>query len=316
MKNVESTFESNIKNVNNYNLHNYNPINISNKEDFCDINNIIIYGARGIGKYSQALKIIELYSKSKLKYERKLTFLFNKEEYKFPLSDIHVEVDFSLLGCASKILWHDIFINYIDIVLSKSEKNGFILCKNFDDIHIELHDVFFSYMSNYSEHLNIKFIILTENISFINNDILNRCSIINLSKPSKNDIIKCSKCNSNKNNIVYYHNEFHTKICDKIINYITNIENFNINTFRELLYELLIYNIRISTAIWYIIKEIFKTGTYNQHTSDIILKTVSFFHYYNNNYRPIYHLEKFFVNLINTIHGFKSIDENIEYNKK
>ena len=142
MKNVESTFESNIKNVNNYNLHNYNPINISYNH-FRDMNHIIIYGARGIGKYSQGLKIIELYSKSKLKYERKLTFLFNKEEYKFPLSDIHVEVDFSLLGCASKLLWHDIFTNYIDIVLSKSEKNGFILCKNFDDIHIELPDVFF-----------------------------------------------------------------------------------------------------------------------------------------------------------------------------
>ena len=54
---------------------------------------------------------------------------------------------------------------------------------------------FFSYMSNYNEHLNIKFIILTENISFINNDILNRCSIINLSKPSKSDVNKCLKTN-------------------------------------------------------------------------------------------------------------------------
>ena len=316
MKNVESVFESNIKNVNNYNLHSYNPINISNKEDFRDMNHIIIYGARGIGKYSQGLKIIELYSKSKLKYERKLTFLFNKEEYKFPLSDIHVEVDFSLLGCASKLLWHDIFTNYIDIVLSKSEKNGFILCKNFDDIHIELHDVFFSYMSNYNEHLNIKFIILTENISFINNDILNRCSIINLSKPSKSDVNKCLKTNYNENNIHYYNNDFHYKICDKIVEYITNVNDFNINHLRELLYELLIYNLRISTCIWYIIKETFKTGHYDEHITNVSLKTVSFFHYYNNNYRPIYHLENFFVYLITTIHGFKSINENIEHNKK
>tara|TARA_Y100000816_G_scaffold290091_1_gene277981 strand:+ start:563 stop:1480 length:918 start_codon:yes stop_codon:yes gene_type:complete len=305
MKNVESIFESHVKNVNNYNLHKYNPITSSTREDFSNIQNIIIYGARGIGKYSQALKIIELYSKSKLKYERKLTFLFNKEEYTFPLSDIHVEVDFSLLGCASKLLWHDIYNNYIDIVLSKPDKNGFILCKNFDDIHIELHDVFFSYISNYNEHLNIKFIILTENISFLNSDILNRCNIINLSRPSKSDVNKSIKLNINQNNIHYYNDDFHYKICDKIVNYIINLDTFNINNLRELLYELLIYNLRISTCIWYIMKEIFKTGNYDKHITEVSLKSVSFFHYYNNNYRPIYHLENFFVYLINTIHGFK-----------
>ena len=303
MNKVESSFENYTKNIKILNLHKYIPIN-DKSQSIDDINNIIIFGAKGIGKYSQALRIIEFFSKSKLKYERKFTFSFNKEEYTFPLSDIHIEVDFSMLGCASKLLWHDIFKNYVDIVLSSHNKKGFILCKNFDDIHIELHDVFFSYMSNYESHYNIKFIILTENISFINNDILNRCNIINLSKPSKNEVNKCDKINGAET-VSHYNNDYHIKTCDKIINYILDIDNFNINNFRELLYELLVYNLRISNCIWYIIQEIFKDDKYSKHITNVTLKSITFFHFYNNNYRPIYHLENFFVYLVNTIHEFE-----------
>ena len=72
MNKVESSFENHIKNVKILNLHKYVPIN-SESISIDEINNIIIFGAKGIGKYSQALKIIEFFSKSKLKYERKFT---------------------------------------------------------------------------------------------------------------------------------------------------------------------------------------------------------------------------------------------------
>jgi hypothetical protein len=39
-----------------------------------------------------------------------------------------------------------------------------------------------------------------------------------------------------------------------------------------------------------------------QHISDVMIKTYCFFQYYNNNYRPIYHLENYFLNLIKIIH--------------
>ena len=54
-----------------------------------------------------------------------------------------MEVDIGMLGCASKLLWHEVYKNYIDIILSKKDKTGIILCKNFDDIHIELNDIFY-----------------------------------------------------------------------------------------------------------------------------------------------------------------------------
>ena len=254
MKSLESTFENYIKNKNNYDLHEY-------VDNIDKLQNIIIYGARGIGKYTQALKILESFSKTKLKYERKFSIIYNKEEYTFPISDIHMEVDISMLGCTGKLLWHDIYNNYIDIILSTPSKTGVILCKNFDDVHIELYEVFYSYITNYDDKVNIYFIILSENISFINNEILSSCNVINMSKPSKNAITKANKMNlSSKNDmnslnvLQCYDDEFNAKICDKIINYILDIDNFKINEFRDLLYELLIYNLRISSCIWCILK--------------------------------------------------------------
>lgn len=299
MKLFESTFEDNLKGLNELDLHKYNDVSNIDK-----LNNIILYGAKGIGKYTQALKIIKKFSKSNLKYERKLSFVHNKEEYTFPLSDVHVEVDISMLGCISKQLWHEIYKNYFDVILSSKNKCGIILCKNFDDIHIELYDVFDSYMTNLNEHINIKFILLTENLSFINNEILNRCNLINLSKISKTDLQKINKLSTNKLLSMHcYDEDFHNKICDKIINYILNNKNININEFREMLYELLIYNLKISNCIWYIIKSIFSNEKYEEHITNVLIKSTTFFHYYNNNYRPIYHLENFFIYLINTING-------------
>jgi hypothetical protein len=303
MRVIESKFEDHLKNMDKVDLHKYNKIT--------DINNLIIYGPKGIGKYSQALKIIQNYSDSNLKYERKFFFQHNKEEYSLPLSDVHTEVDFAMLGCISKSLWHEIYKNYVDIILSKPNKSGIILCKNFDEIHIELYEIFSSYIDLFNEPYDIKFIIITENISFINNNILNKCDILNLSKSSKSLYQTCIKENNKNKNILhntFLHNydvDCHIKICNKIICYVLDIQKFDINEFRELLYELLIYNLKISSCIWYIIKVIFyEHKQYNVHLTDVLQKSIMFFHYYNNNYRPIYHLENFFMYIINKIHEF------------
>lgn len=296
MKLFDSTFEDKLKSLNELDLHKYNDVNNIEK-----LNNIILYGGKGIGKYTQALKIIKKFSKSNLKYERKFSFVHNKDEYTFPLSDIHVEVDISMLGCISKQLWHEFYKNYIDIVLSKDNKTGIILCKNFDEIHIELYDVFDSYMTNLNQYVNIKFILLTENLSFINNEILNRCNLINLSRISKTDIQKISRSKVNKLGLICYDEDFHNKICNKVIEYILTSKDYDLNELRELLYELLIYNLKISSCVWYIIRNIFSNKKYENYITDILIKSTTFLHYYNNNYRPIYHLEDFFIYLINTI---------------
>ena len=100
----------------------------------------------------------------------------------------------SLLGCNSKLLWHEIYTQIIDIISAKTDKSGIIVCKYFHEIHSELLENFYSYMQqNNAISIDIKFIIITEELSFISDNILNCCEIINISRPSKTNYNKCSK---------------------------------------------------------------------------------------------------------------------------
>ena len=61
------------------------------------LGNLIFFGPSGVGKYTQMLNSIKKYSPSELKYEKKLSLTFNKQQYFFKISDIHFEIDMSLL---------------------------------------------------------------------------------------------------------------------------------------------------------------------------------------------------------------------------
>jgi hypothetical protein len=91
----------------------------------------------------------------------------------------------------------------------------------------------------------------------------------------------------------------HKIICDKIILQITSIENINLIKFRDLLYDLLIYNLDLTNCIWYIINDLIKQKKIytNKQLSKILIKLYTFLRYYNNNYRPIYHIENFFLSI-------------------
>jgi hypothetical protein len=141
---------------NNYDLH----PNLFSKNQ--PIKNTIFYGPSGVGKYTQVLKKIKTYSPSELKYEKKMTVTYNKQSYVFKISDIHYEVDMSLLGCNSRLLWHEIYQQILDSISAKNEKSGIIVCKYFHEIHSELLENFYSYMQkNYASNIEIKFILIT-----------------------------------------------------------------------------------------------------------------------------------------------------------
>jgi hypothetical protein len=283
------------------------------------LGNLIFYGPSGVGKYTQMLNSIKKYSQTDLKYEKKISLTFNKQQYFFKISDIHFEIDMSLLGCNSKLLWHEIYQQIIDIVSAKHERTGIIVCKYFHEIHSELLENFYSYMQkNNSLSINLKFIIISEHISFIPDNILNCCEIINVSRPSKATYTKCLKTKlpnnlklENITNIKNLHlfNEdimLHYKIiCNKIINSIININDLNFQKFRDMLYDIFIYNLDITECIWYILSSLIeKKLIKKEHLTDIMIKTYCFFQYYNNNYRPIYHLENYIFFLAKKIYGY------------
>ena len=320
MKFYETHFEEYINENNRLNLHpklnklyDKFPIQLQN------LKNLIFYGPNGTGKYTQMLKSIKKYSPTDLKYEKKISLTYNKQQYFFKISDIHYEVDMSLLGCNSKLLWHEIYQQIIDIISAKTEKSGIIVCKYFHDIHSELLENFYSYMQkNNDTSIDLKFIIITEEISFIPDNILNCCEIININRPTKTLYVKCIRNkfpaklkpeNITNIKILHLYNEDlmlqYKIICNKIIHNIININDLHFLKFRDILYDIFIYNLDISDCIWYILSKLIEEKRIQkEYLSDILKKTYCFFQYYNNNYRPIYHVENYLLNLAKIIHNF------------
>lgn len=66
----------------------------------------------------------------------------------YRISDIHFEIDMSLLGCNSKQIWHELYLQMVDIVAIRPIKRGVIVCKNFHAVHSELLDNFYSYVQS------------------------------------------------------------------------------------------------------------------------------------------------------------------------
>jgi len=319
LKCFETTFHDYINKKNN--LHPYlQPIYKSildiNKEQVSQ--NIIFYGPPGIGKYTQVLNYIKHYSPSNLKYERKLKFVKNKRDYIFKISDIHFEIDFELLGCNAKVLWNIIYYQIVEIISSRTNKYGIIVCKNFHKIHNELLDIFYSYMQSLL-HKNIKidFIFITEQISFIPQNILSRCSVLPMKRPTKTSYNKCLKNKIPKDfdideitNIKLFKinnsmiNSISDNTCDKIIESIEDYKNLDFLKFRDYIYNLFIYQLDINEFIWKVIKYFIENEKINvENSKNILLKSHLFFKYFNNNYRPIYHLEKILFYICKEIYG-------------
>ena len=286
-----------------------------------EMGNLILYGPSGTGKYTQSLKIIKKYSPSELKYEKKMFLNSDKYNFVYKISDIHYEIDIALLGCNAKLIWHEIFLQIVDIISMSSAKFGIILCKNFQTIHPELLPIFYSYMQQYNNKMQpfqIRYLLLTEQISFITNNILNYVKVINVKHPDNNIYYKYLKTPSyvDKNCIL---NLKETKLLEKIkddsdipeetFDIITNLiikkmdkpNKINLSEFRELLYDILIYNLDFIEVLWSIISHYVQEGKISENkTNDILSNIYGQIKQYNNNYRPIYHLENILLNIVNT----------------
>jgi len=319
MKFLSTHFDDYIQNYNKCPLHSsLKKIYASYPNDLNDLKNIIFYGPAGVGKYTQMLACIKKYSPSELKYEKRLTCVYNKTNYFFKISDVHFEIDMALLGCNAKLLWNEIYINIIDVLSSRTNKAGIVVCKNFHKIHSELLDCFYSYMQNNNMATNITYIFLTENISFIPDNILNTFNIVSIPRPTKtlyNKITGNTNTNMHVEQIYNIKNlttntnpmQHNMKIyTEKIYSILINPATIKFTGFRDIIYDIFIYDIDISYIIWELLKKMMNDKKLSTTmVSDIFIEMFTFLQYYNNNYRPIYHIEKFLYSIINKIHGFQ-----------
>jgi len=386
MKYYETTFEEYLNASNEINLHPEIDSFVFSKENKFFYNSIF-FGPSGVGKYTQVLKMIAPFSPTHLKYEKKMKFQNEKIEIKYCISDVHYEIDLALLGCNSKTIWNELFMQIVDVISVKPEKRGFIVCKNFHSIHNELLEVFYTYMQQYNDvHsiIQIRFVLITEYVSFIPNNIINICNLITVKTPSSHlinkilsrkridgDIIdhfiplknekkeelrnlkvcsllekeqtiemiiqnkKHSPCiysseltnneAMKKLNTIARHEptikgryfEFHENIkhdeetsifevvCNAIIHEMIHYEKIKIAHFRDVIYDILIYNLDIYECIWYIFYYFLFSDTITlseTQINKILDKSFTFFKYYNNNYRPIYHIENILFYMIQVVH--------------
>jgi hypothetical protein len=441
MKYYDTHYEEYIQSVKSHNIHpEIKEVFDNFPKTIKELGNIIVYGPCGSGKYSQVLYLLEKYSPTHLKYDKHVTINTEKQSYMYRISDIHYEIDMGLLGCHSKLLWHELFFQIVDIISMKTEKHGIIVCKNFHMIHSELLEVFYSYIQHSTKlmpNMCLRFVIITEHISFLPNNILHCCEKIAVSKPTKQDYMdilfpdpdlvsdqftyetpnvvstgipqftyetpnvvstgipqftyetpnvvsmgipqthhsrvpgnvpptngtESDDNNTDEDEDVTPHelfikqitetypvismeqyntakmaiNEMSEKnvlnlkelrlltrttpenlpkdifniICDNIINEITNSHTLVFTTFRENLYDILIYNLDITECVWYILTHFIRIGVITD-TTEILSNIYTFLKYYNNNYRPIYHLESILFYLLLEVR--KQQDVNVQPN--
>jgi hypothetical protein len=310
--------------------------NISDTHTNCDyFINYIFYGPPCSYKYKNALKLLQHFSPTNLKYEKKLHINLTKTEFYIKISDIHYEIDVENFIYNSKSLWNEIYNIIYNSIASSSIKRGYIVFRNFDKINYDLLDLLYNYMQKeLFSTLNIKYIIITECVSFIPMKILNICKILNFAKLNKKNIhALCNKSNKqyfknlnlsskdadsiynkvNNPNIFTYldiSNNMkyiiqHSAICDTYINLICN-NNYNITNIRTLLYDILINHLNSHECFFYIIQSLIINKLINcNKIGDLIFNSIFFLKNYNNNYRPIFHLESFTLYLIELINENK-----------
>jgi hypothetical protein len=240
-------------------------------------------------------------------------------------------------------------------------------------IHAELLEIFYSYIQQYSishSSIQIHFVIITEHISFLPNNIINACQVINVKRPFKeqylhmssmnksqtqNTILPISLLNDSEENQSPILKQFINKIsnnsqnqnmntmsktlnsidvngilnckeirsfsmikngdfpkdlfntiCDTLIDNIINHDKLSFTGFRDSIYDMLIYNLDITDCICYILYYFIENKSLTpKDISDILNKTYTFLKYYNNNYRPIYHLESILFTFITKIHKYE-----------
>jgi len=339
MKFYETHFDEYITAVEKYNIHpELQPLFREFPKSLASFENLIVYGASGVGKYSQVLHFLRQYSPSELKYEKKMTIETDKQNYIYRISDIHYEIDISFLGCNSKVLWHELFLQIVDIISMKPNKIGIIVCKNFHMIHSELLDIFYQYMQQYNNsymNIIIKYVLITEQISFIPANILHSCEKISVCRPtdeiyqallkdmqtdssSSSSSLLLSQINtSNLLNLKELHSFSHVQevdklptdifniVCNQIITEMSKINAMDFSKFRDSIYDILIYNLDVADCLWYILSHFTEMGRLNEtHVGNIMQKLYPFLKYYNNNYRPIYHLESILFYFIIQLYGF------------
>ncbi len=286
--------------------------------------NVAFFGPPGVGKYTQALRVLQRYSDNGLKTCTKMTITttVNKAERVHTLrtSDIHYEVDVSMLGCNAKVLWHQIFQHIAEAVSAKASRVGVVLCRNFHGIHSELLETFYSYMQQpFASAVSIKFCLLTEHLGFLPTPIVDCCHVVHVPRPTKNVYLRAThltraqwRPETDRSRLTNFKlvRAWHADpvgtypalvpaaaLTDRLIRMLTSVRRLSFAALRDTLYDLLIHGLDVVEVAWDVVRHVLRHDWLLPPAtpSDLLNRAYSFLRLFHNNYRPIYHLEHFYL---------------------
>lgn len=302
-------------------------------ETLSELSHCMFYGPSGVGKYSLALHLTNRYSASNLKYEKQLTVsLSDGKAAVLKLSDVHLEVDMSMLGTNSKTLWHMIYCQMKDIVRARRSQqgstqnaHGIIVCREFHCTPPELMVVFYSYMQQYQHHddgAQIVLVLLTESLVSLPASVCARCVRVSVSRPaqmrmtqfrkhlgihehtanidlSRPSNLKLVMCDGTEYTqwVQYTHNS----IADAIVRF-PNPQFFSHT--RELLYELFVRSVNMGDWMWGVLVALVARNAIAPGQLGAVLdRAHSMFKLSVSDTRPIYHMERYVVALTSIVHS-------------
>lgn len=252
-----------------------------------DAVDMLFYGPPGAGKYTQALRVIAKYSPSGLRYDRPLNVKHEKGQMTIRVSDVHFEIDMELLGCHARSLWPAIYEHVVDSVHAREPKRGIMLCKHFHATHKELLDSFYYYMGRGG----VSVIIVTDHLGFIPRRVVERCLVVPVPLPSSARVIAAGLPGGRGNLASTQQAQTHlddrmARACDAVW---AAAQASDFAQLRITLYALLVDQHPTPACVWELVTRAVEAGAI--HPLAATERARRFFALYNNNYRPIYHLE-------------------------
>jgi hypothetical protein len=238
---------------------------------------IIMYDVDKGRNYSKTLKLLENISPSRLKYSRKKEITLNNNDYKFMMSDCHIEFDFNLLGVNETNVFIEV-MNQITHTYMMTNSIYTVVLLNFECIKKELLKIMYSFMKK-----NMNLIILTTQVSFIPDTIL------------ENSYIK----RWNREKTYEYQKNETDNISNKVLEPAMNIikkssTDINLLKTRNQCYEFLVKNYDVHVVLSCLVKECIIEGIINDdNIINVMYEYAHIIEKFNNNYRSIFHIEKF-----------------------
>ena len=253
---------------------------------------IMIYGACPLSNRKYALDLLRSLSPSTLRYERKIVYQGDKHAINIVVSDVHYEIDMSLLGRNSRSVWHQVHTTIVDSIRASQSKKGIILCKNFENCCADLVRVFFSYLQRPMVVLTpIRFIILTSQYAFIPNSVRLRCRAVSVRTTTPSSVRKWTA----------------TALCHRILGCI--LGEVDIPDLRNVLYGVQIYLFTLDKISWCLIHQVaaHRKKQQNPITCEelhlVVRHIIECSYSYSMCYRPIFHLEKLALGLAGIVNA-------------